>query len=1107
MKRLILFTLLFFSFHAWGQTEMNVFISNGEVQQFNTSQIDSINFSMSENPVLMNIHLNSGEQIGISLNIIDSVKYITTASIELPQVITADVTEITSTTALTGGAILNDGGGVLSNTGICYATESNVSISDNVINAIPALGTFSITLEDLSPGTTYYLKAFAENEAGVAYGEEVVFTTLVELPSVETLPIAGISSNSALAGGNIINIGGGQLSNAGICYATESNVSISDNVINAIPASGTFSITLEDLSPATTYYLKAFAENEAGIAYGEEVSFTTLAVLPVVTTLPITEITSNTAMSGGQILNDGGSNITDKGLIWGMLETIDIDNNLGMASAGDGSDVFSLTIADLLPNQSYFVKAYAVNTIGVAYGETLSFTTLAALPEISIDSVFNITHLQASAAYNVMNDGGAEITSRGIIWGINAEISLTENLGFTEDGTGTGAFQSTILNLQAETNYFVRAYASNAAGTAYSNALTIETALAPFTFGDTTLIAVGGQILNENGQPISGVLITGGFGNETTTTDLNGVFFLDNIIGLEKFGYIKAEKEGYFKGSRSFIPIPEERTLVRIMLLEKTLSGTINSTAGGSVSEGNLTLNFPANAIKREDGSIYTGTVKVYSKALNPLADDMFDQMPGDLIGTMNDSIQILESFGMSNVELFDENNNMLQVADGNMVETIFTIPDEMLSSAPEAIEFWSFDEQAGIWQFESMAIKNDNVYTGEASHFSWWNVDIPSRFVQINGIVRNSDSSIVSNARIEFISASIVRGKTSTNNSGKFSSFIPINQNITIKIQTPCLSNSSYVDVLNDMVNLGNNSNLNFVIESQERIPIQGILVGCDSTAISQGYIIIGQNINFTRNGIFIVHGCNSGQYILRGFDSSGEIVKASGNIAFNLDNNGINLDTIKVCTDFLGSVTDIDGNTYQTVVIGNQEWMAENLRTTRYSDGSDIPYGHENNAWSSPYSIDVWCYWMNIPDSPNDSIRGKLYSWTAFSNPKNICPIGWHAPSLEEWLKLINFLGGVNVAGNTMKSTNPGTWLNPINNTNLSGFNAVPAGFRAYSNSYPYQQFNNSYTHSYHWTTSTSQFYSYEPYFVSLNGQNQLIHIDNLNKWYGLSVRCVKD
>jgi len=143
-------------------------------------------------------------------------------------------------------------------------------------------------------------------------------------------------------------------------------------------------------------------------------------------------------------------------------------------------------------------------------------------------------------------------------------------------------------------------------------------------------------------------------------------------------------------------------------------------------------------------------------------------------------------------------------------------------------------------------------------------------------------------------------------------------------------------------------------------------------------------------------------------------------------------------------GSVSDQDGNEYATVMIGTQEWMAENLRTTKYCNGETIENVPDSVQWGD-ITTGAWAYYSNNGDF--DYPFGKLYNWFAANDTRNVCPCGWHVPTNEEWMVLIDFLGGENVAGGKMKSVGMQFWLNPNTAaTNESGFSGIASGFRGY-------------------------------------------------------------
>ncbi|MBU3714493.1 MAG: hypothetical protein FGM46_06040, partial [Ferruginibacter sp.] len=148
--------------------------------------------------------------------------------------------------------------------------------------------------------------------------------------------------------------------------------------------------------------------------------------------------------------------------------------------------------------------------------------------------------------------------------------------------------------------------------------------------------------------------------------------------------------------------------------------------------------------------------------------------------------------------------------------------------------------------------------------------------------------------------------------------------------------------------------------------------------------------------------------------------------------------------------SVTDIDGNVYPIVTIGTQIWMAENLRTTKYRDGSNIPLVTDNTQWASnwnnqnPLQQPMMCWYNNDKTTYVNNKMGALYNWYAI-NPatngnKNVCPVGWHVPTDAEWTTLTDFLGSTSVAGGKMKSTGTQYWLSPNTGaTNSSSWSAI--------------------------------------------------------------------
>ncbi len=203
-----------------------------------------------------------------------------------------------------------------------------------------------------------------------------------------------------------------------------------------------------------------------------------------------------------------------------------------------------------------------------------------------------------------------------------------------------------------------------------------------------------------------------------------------------------------------------------------------------------------------------------------------------------------------------------------------------------------------------------------------------------------------------------------------------------------------------------------------------------------------------------------------------------------------------------FSDCIKDVDGNVYKTVTIGTQTWMSENLKVSKYNDGTTIPNITDNTQWQND-TTGTWSYYNN--DTVNNSKYGKLYNWFAVSKTsngnKNVCPTGWHIPTDNEWTVLIDYLGGENVAGGKMKEVDTTSWNSPNTDaSNTSLFSALPGGFRNDNGGY------NSFGSFGGWWSSSEGSIYYAWYRSLFN------FIGNATRGYylkegGLSVRCLRD
>jgi uncharacterized protein (TIGR02145 family) len=570
-------------------------------------------------------------------------------------------------------------------------------------------------------------------------------------------------------------------------------------------------------------------------------------------------------------------------------------------------------------------------------------------------------------------------------------------------------------------------------------------AVDPAQLGNLRTASVMGVVTGPTGAPEMNAIVRSPYGGEETRTDPNGVFFLNNILVYDKLGYITITKPGFHQGSRSFLPLQTGSNRVNVQLLPMTQTGSFSAASGGTVTSGLLQLTFPENAITL-NGQPYTGTVRVYAASLDPTATAMFDQMPGELLGGMNDSLHLLRSFGMASVELRDPNMNELQLATGVSATLTFDIPTSLQAEAPATIDWWSFEETQGIWMIEGGALRQENQYVAQASHFSWWNLDVPGSFNEFHGTVNSTDNTPISSAQIVLISPTFGSGINYTNSVGAFSGRVPKNQDIELTINLICSTTNDWASAFTDIVISEDDSILgSYIAELTDFFTIFGNVINCEGQPVVTGYVKLGPQVYLTNEtGLFTIQTCALGEYVIRGYDTSNaDSVMASVSDTFLLGPDGINIGNLQTCTEFFGVVSDIDGHIYPTLQIGSQFWMAENLRSSSFANGEPIPNITDDTEWSQ-LIYGAWCNYNNSP--VYDALYGKVYNWHTTVDPRGLCPTGWHVPSDAEWSVLREYLGGYIEAGGKMKSI---TGWRPPNTgaNNESGFSGLPGGGRSYS------------------------------------------------------------
>ncbi len=293
-----------------------------------------------------------------------------------------------------------------------------------------------------------------------------------------------------------------------------------------------------------------------------------------------------------------------------------------------------------------------------------------------------------------------------------------------------------------------------------------------------------GLVQDENQQAVEGALVK--MGTLTTTTNKFGHFFFNNTTMNSKGQLVTVESPGYFPGSRRFFPTANTENRLTVELLDKNFNQSFNSSLGSDsiFLSGGGSLDFESNSIVDANGNLYTGTVNVAAKWLDPSAQQTLNQMPGNLQGVNTNNQEVaLGTYGMVVVELEDNNGEPLNLADDKTATMTVPVPVSLLGTAPAQIPLWSYNESYGLWQEESSASLTNGSYVGEVSHFSFWNYDWPYEAVYFDARLVDVNGNPVTGLGVSINSQNIGTGYSNSAIDGTVGGLIPAGETLTLEV------------------------------------------------------------------------------------------------------------------------------------------------------------------------------------------------------------------------------------------------------------------------------------------------------------------------------------
>lgn len=406
------------------------------------------------------------------------VQTFTTAQITLPEVSATTITDITKSSANASASITNNGGGSIQEKGFCYSSvKATPTIADTKMVSTATGSGIAEKIGELTEGTKYYICAYARNEKHLSYGDVTNFTTpIISKVSLSSPVVSQVEITSAHVASTITIPQGAIVTEKGVCYSIDYPTPSVEQPHKIDASQGAeISLDITGLTEGAKYNVTTYARTKDGVFYSIAATFTTIQKYkPGVTGLITTAINDDNASFSATISNDGGLSTLEKGICWSTESSApDIEkHNKAIANSVGNSIIVAAT--GLKYNTHYYARAYAKNDKGIGYSETIEFTTTSSMKaEIGNVSASNPTSSTIDVSATINNDGGAEIEEKGFCYSKSGNPTI-DDLKVKVSGPET-QITATLTKLAGYTNYYIRAYAKNKNGVAYSTTATATT--------------------------------------------------------------------------------------------------------------------------------------------------------------------------------------------------------------------------------------------------------------------------------------------------------------------------------------------------------------------------------------------------------------------------------------------------------------------------------------------------------------------------------------------------------------------------------------------------------------------------------------------------------